>query len=398
MNNIVDIVKNTDGSTLVLFDELGAGTDPTEGAALAISILEDVAAKGAKTIATTHYTELKKYALSKQGVENASMEFNVDTLSPTYRLSIGTPGKSNAFEISQKLGLPLEIIGKARTLIGRGDIQFEEVLSAIEADKKHAEAERDEAIMLNLEIKRQKEELDRKQAKFEEQKEKLLEKARDEARDIIEEAALISSEVQKELKELTKVDNFGERTARFNESRKKLKDADGKYRSKMKTVSNTNPASADELKKGSRVKIVTLDQNGEVLSLPDEKGDLLVQAGVLKVNVNIADLMVIQDGQSEKKKDKHAKYGALYRQKSQNISISLNVQGENLDNAIMDVDKYLDDAFIAGLQKVTIIHGRGEGILREGLHNMFKTHKHVKKFSKGSYNEGGDGVTVVELK
>ena len=398
MNNIVDIVKNTDVNTLALFDELGAGTDPTEGAALAISILESVSAKGAKTIATTHYTELKKYAISKQSVENASMEFDVDTLSPTYKLSIGIPGKSNAFEISQKLGLPPDIIEKARTLIGRGDIQFEEVISAIEADKKHAEAERDEAVMLNLEIKRQKEELDRRQAKFEEQKEKLLEKARDEARDIIEDARLISAEVQKELKELSKVGSLGERTNLLNENRKKLKEADGKYRSKIKPVSNTNPANANELKLGSRVKIVTLDQNGEVLTLPDEKGDLMIQIGMLKANVNISDLMMIHDGESKKKKEKHSRYGTLYKQKAQSISISLNVQGQNLDNAMMDVDKYLDDAFIAGLQKVTIIHGRGEGILKEGLHNMFKTHKHVKKFNRGSYNEGGDGVTIVELK
>ena len=398
MNNIVDIVKNTDANTLVLFDELGAGTDPTEGAALAIAILEDVAAKGARTIATTHYTELKKYAISKQGVENASMEFNVETLSPTYKLSIGIPGKSNAFEISQKLGLPGAIIEKSKTLIGSGEIQFEEVISALEADKKYAEAERDEAIMLNLEIKRQKEELDRRQAKFEEQKEKMLQKARDEARDIIEEAKLISTEVQKELKELNKIESLGERTNLLNENRKKLKDADGKYRSKMKPVSNTNPAHANEVKLGSKVKVVTLDQNGEVLSLPDEKGDLMVRIGMIKANVNLSDLMMIHDGVSKKKKEQYPKYGTLYRQKSQSVSISLNVQGENLDNAMMDVDKYLDDAFMAGLEKVTIIHGRGEGILREGLHNMFKTHKHVKKFYRGSYNEGGDGVTIVELK
>ena len=397
MNNIVGIVENTDSSTLVLLDELGAGTDPTEGAALAISILEDLMGKGAKTIATTHYTELKKYAISKHGVENASMEFDVGTLSPTFRLFIGIPGKSNAFEISQKLGLPVGIIEKAKTLLGRGDIQFEEIISAIEADRKHAEAERDEAVLLALEAKRQKEELGKKRAKFEEQKEKLLESARDEARGMIEEARELAAEVQKELKELTKVENRGERLKLLDENRKKLKDAAGKYRKKLKPAANANPASAEELTPGCRVKVVALDQEGEVLTLPDDKGDMMVRMGMLKVNVNIADIGIVADADGSQNKEKHAKYGGMYRQKAQSVSISLNVQGENLDNARMDVDKYLDDAFMAGLETVTIIHGRGEGILREGLHSMFKTHKHVKKFRKGTFSEGGDGVTVVEL-
>ena len=398
MNNIVGIVRDADANTLALFDELGAGTDPTEGAALAISILEDVSAKGAKTIATTHYTELKKYAISKQSVENASMEFNVETLNPTYKLSIGVPGKSNAFEISQKLGLPLEIIEKAKLLLGDGDIRFEEVVSAIEEDKKRAEAERDEAIMLNLEMKRLKDELERKQSKFEEQKEKLLEKARAEAAELIEEARLVSAEVQKELKEINKIESLGERTNILNETKRKLKETSEKYRSQQKPILNENPVKLDEIKQGSRVKVVTLDQNGEVLSMPDEKGDLMVGIGALKVKANISDLMMITDGQSKKPKEKFSKYGSLYRQKSQSISISINVQGQNLDNAIMDVDKYLDDAFMAGLQKVTIIHGRGEWILRDGIHEMLKKHRHVKKFGKGTYNEGGDGVTIVELK
>ena len=398
MNNIVGIVNETDFNTLVLFDELGAGTDPTEGAALAISILEDVASKGAKTIATTHYTELKKYAISKQGVENASMEFNVETLNPTYKLSIGVPGKSNAFEISQKLGLPMDIIEKARHLIGAGDIRFEEVVSAIEDDKKLAEAERDEAIMLNLEMKRLKEEFDIKQRKFEQQKEKLLEKAKAEAAEILEEAKLVSLEVQKELREIHKNENFGERLTLLNESKQKLKETSNKYKNVIKPVENENPAKANEIKIGSLVKVVTLDQNGEVLSLPDEKGELMVGIGPLKVKANLVDIMVIHDGVTKAKKEKLSKYGGLYRQKAQTVSISLNVQGQILDDAKMDVDKYLDDAFMAGLQKVTIIHGRGEWILRDGIHEMLKKHKHVKKFGRGTYNEGGDGVTIVELK
>lgn len=398
MNNIVDIVTGADANTLVLLDELGAGTDPTEGAALAISILEELEAKGARAIATTHYTELKKYAISKHGVENASMEFDIDTLSPTYKLSIGIPGKSNAFEISRKLGLPSHIIEKARTLLSRGDIQFEEIISAIEADKKYAEAKRDEAVMLALEAKKQREELDKQIAKFDEQHADMMEKARDEARGIIEEAREFASAIQKEMQDLVKVESHGERTKLLSESRKKLKDADRKYHSKQKVPLNTSPVDIDELKPGKKVKIITLDQIGEVISLPDDKGDLIVQIGFLKANVNVSDLASATSGEGTDKKDKNRKHAGMYMQKAKSVSISLNVQGENLDNAVMDVDKYLDDAFIAGLERVTIIHGRGEGILREGLHSMFRSHKHVKKFRKGLYSEGGDGVTVVELK
>jgi len=397
MGNIVDIVGNTDSNTLVLLDELGAGTDPTEGAALAIAVLEALSEKGARTIATTHYTELKKYAISKHGVENASMEFDVETLSPTYKLSIGIPGKSNAFEISRKLGLPSGMIDVARALIDRGDIEFEEIISAIEADRKHAEAERDEAVMLTLDIKRKQEEFDKKQAKFEGEKARLLEKAADEAREIIEEARSVSEEVQRELRELAMIESMGERGRRLSESKKKLKAAESRLRGGARPVENINPVSKGELKPGSAVKVVSLGQIGEALSLPDEKGDLMVRLGRIKVNVNISDLTAATGGESEKKEN-HAKYGSMYRQKAQGISISINVQGENLDSAAMDVDKYLDDAFMAGLQSVTIIHGRGEGILRQGLHDMFKSHRHVKKFRKGTYGEGGDGVTIVELK
>jgi len=398
MKNIVDIVDNADPDTLVLLDELGAGTDPTEGAALAIAILEDLAEKGAKTIATTHYAELKKYAVSKHGVENASMEFDVETLSPTFKLSIGLPGKSNAFEISRKLGLPSKIIDTARSLIDRGDMQFEDVVSAIEAERKAAEAERDEAVLLKLEIKRQSEELAKEKTKFEEQREKLLDKARSEASGIIEEAKEISVEVQKELREISAMESGGERGRRLSDSRKKLKEAEGKYRRGQERIANENPANAEDITLGCTVKLVALDQKGQVATLPDEKGDVMVQVGMLKVNVNVSDLMIIAGGDSKSEKANQGKYGNLYRQKAGSISISLNVQGENLDSATMDVDKYLDDAYMAGLQRVTIIHGRGEGVLREGLHAMFKTHKHVDKFRKGTYGEGGDGVTVVELK
>lgn len=397
MINIVDIVENSNNNTLVLLDELGAGTDPTEGAALAISILQYLYRKGAKTIATTHYTELKKYAISTHGVENASMEFDVETLSPTYKLSIGVPGRSNAFEISKKLGLNNNIIENARGLLERGDIEFEDVISSIEKDKKAAEEERDEAISLNLEMKKKKEQFDHDRIKLEEQKTKIISKAKEEARDMIKEAKEFADQVQKDLRELDKNQDPGTRNRQYEETKKRIREFSDKYREKIVVEDNPNPVKAYELKIGDRVKVLSLDQKGNIISLPDDRNEVQVQVGLLKINVNLDNISKIQDG-TEKKDNKKSKYGALYRSKAQVVTSSINVRGRLLDDAVMDVDKYLDDAYIAGLKEVTIIHGRGEGILREGLHQMFKAHKHVVKYRKGVYSEGGDGVTIVQLK
>jgi len=399
MVNIVDIVKEADDKSLILFDELGAGTDPTEGAALAIAILESVAAAGASSISTTHYTELKKYAISTQGVENASMEFNVETLSPTYRLMIGVPGKSNAFEIAYKLGISGEITDRARNLLQAGDIAFEDVITAMEEDKRKAEEERDEAIMINIEMKRQKEELDKKIKKFEERKEKEIERAKEEAREIIKEAKMVSDEVKEELKALAKLESMGERNVKFDKGRKRLREIEKKNQTAMKRESNQQPIDPSKIAVGDRVKILTLDQNGEIITLPDDKGNLQVQVGIMKIGVKITDLMMIDQKPAAKKvKPKKSSYGSLYKSKAQNISISTDVRGKNLDDAIMDVEKYIDDAFISGLNEVTVIHGRGEGILKKGIHDMLKRHKNVKSFRSGALSEGGDGVTVIKMK
>lgn len=403
MTNIVSIVENAGEGSLVLVDELGAGTDPTEGAALAISILESLYRKGAMTIATTHYTELKKYAISTDGVENASMEFDVDTLSPTYRLAIGIPGKSNAFEISRKLGLSDDIIERSRMLLDGGDIQFEDVISALEADKKAAEEERDEAIMLNIAMKKQKEELDKKTRELEEKKVEILNKAKAEARQILDEAKTVSKEVQQELKELAKIESLGQRNKKFDENRKRIKDVAGKYREKIIKEVNDNPVSPEDLKLGDRVKVLSMGgQKGDIIGLPDSKGEIQVQLGIMKIKVKLDDVMLIEGGaldtNRQKKVKKASSYGSMYKSKAQNISISLDVRGKILDDAVMDVDKYLDDAYMAGLNEVTIIHGRGEGILKRGLQDMMRHHKHVKGFRKGGFNEGGDGVTVVTIK
>lgn len=397
MTNIVDIVQEADKESLVLLDELGAGTDPTEGAALAIAILERLYSMGAYSVSTTHYTELKKYAISTDGVENASMEFDVETLSSTYRLIIGVPGKSNAFEISRKLGLSREITDRARELLQEGDIAFEDVISALEEDKRIAEEERDEAILINIEMKRQKEDLEKRAIKFEEQKEKEILRAKEKAREIINEAKEVSKEVQEELKALARLESMGERTAGFDRNRRRLREIEKKNRNTIKRETNDNPVDPASLSLGDRVKILTLNQNGEIISLPDEKGLLQVQVGIMKIGVNVSDIMLIDNGKPKKKK-KASGYGKLYKKKAQTVSMSVDVRGKNMDDAVMDVEKYIDDAFISGLKEVTVIHGRGEGILRKGIRDMLKRNKNVDGFRSGGFNEGGDGVTIVNLK
>ncbi len=398
MNNIVNIVDRAGPGCLVLLDELGAGTDPTEGAALAIAVLEKLRANGALIFATTHYTELKKYAISTAGVQNASMEFDVETLSPTYRLTIGIPGKSNAFEISRKLGLSESIIDKARELLEGRDIEFEDVIAALEDDRKRAEEERDQAIALNIAMKKQKQELEQREAEIKQKKSEILAKAREEAREIVREARDTTREVQKELRELNRIDSIAERNKVFDEGRRKLRNLEGRYREKTVKQVNNKPVKASDLKTGNRVKVLSLDQNGEIMTLPDDKGNMTVQMGILKATVNIKDIMLIDEVKKQKASPKQRNYSSMYQAKAMNMSTTINVRGQNLDDAVMNVDKYLDDAFMAGLKEVTVIHGRGEGILRTGLQQMMKRHKHVKAFRKGAYNEGGDGVTIVQLK
>jgi DNA mismatch repair protein MutS2 len=396
MKNIVNIVEESNEKTLVLLDELGAGTDPTEGAALGIAILKDLNQKGATVLATTHYTELKKYAISTKGVENASMEFDIETLSPTYKLILGIPGKSNAFEISEKLGLSKSIIDLARSLLDGNALEFEEVISALEADKKAAAALKEEALVINLSMRKEKEELKAAERKLSLEKERLLQEAKAEARELVAEAKESALQITKELKELAREESLGQRTQKIQDVKSNLKKLENRYRDTLVTKDNPNPLRQDEIEKGQRVRVLSLDQIGEVLSLPDDKGELFIQVGRLKVNSRLSDIIPIEENRIRKKTSRGSGTSS-YIGKPKTCSMSVNVQGENLDSALMDVDKYLDDAYMAGLKKVTVIHGRGEGILRQGLHDMFKKHKHVTSFQRGSYNEGGDGVTIVTL-
>ena len=403
MKNIVEIVRDADEGSLILLDELGGGTDPTEGAMLAIAILEKLYDKGAITAATTHYTELKKYALSKEGVENASMKFDIETLSPTFKLSIGVPGRSNAFAISEKLGLESDITDKAKKMMDNGDLKFEEVITALEDDRRIAEEERDEAIMLNVVMKKKKEELDKKIKRFEEKKEKIISEAKQEARSIIKDSQDTAKEVQTELRELSKIENIGERNKLFDEGRKRLRDKAGQYKEKIIREVNNNPVAPEDLRLGDRVKLLTLNQKGELVGLPDDNGKIQVQVGSIKINSKINDIILIEGGvmdtnRPKKRKIRGHSYGKMFKEKAQNISSQIDVRGKNLDDALMEAEKYIDDVSMAGIEEVVIIHGRGEGILREGIRNMLKKHSNIKSFSSGGYYDGGEGVTIVKMK
>ena len=399
MTNIVAIMKKADENSLVLLDELGAGTDPQEGASLAIAILEEIMQKGAMCLATTHYTELKKFAIETAGVQNASMEFDIETLSPTYHLILGLPGKSNAFEISRKLGLEEAIIGRARTLLTSGELEFENVLQSIEEDRKAAQEQREEALLIGLAMKKKQEELDAAKAKFEARKEKLIENAKEEALKIIHEAEECRTDVQAKLKDLDLMDSMAERNARLLESKRQLENAKGRYREKIAVPENYKPVTADMLKVVDLVKVLSLGQNGTILSLPDGKGEISVQVGNLKVNAALKNIMLLSQGtKKQPEKLPKTKYASLYKDKARNVSLSINVRGKMLEEALAEVDKYIDDAFMAKLEKVTIIHGRGEGILRRGIQEMLSKNKHIKEFRDGHFNEGGNGVTVVSLK
>ena len=406
MRNTVEYVSKARKGTLVLLDELGAGTDPTEGAALAIAILETLYENGATTVATTHYNELKKYAISTAGVENASMEFDVETLSPTYRLSIGVPGKSNAFEISRKLGLPDKVIDRANLLIEHGDMKFEDVLSKIEKDKKKAEDERLAAEAAASEIARKEAALDRRLMLLDKHEKQVLAEAKEQARGIIKEAKDTASEVQKELRNLSKVGSLGERNKKLEENKRRLGESLNRYSDGIIKEVNDKPILISDIKIGDKVKVLTLDQTGEIIGPPDEGGKLQVKVGPMKIFISVEDLMLVQGGPEGVNLPKQSKYAgrtakpssSLYRQKAMNISSSVNVVGKNLDDASEAVSKYLDDCYVGGLKEATIIHGRGAGILQSGLRQMLSKMSTVDSYRKGKFDEGGDGVTVVRFK
>ncbi|MDR5659614.1 endonuclease MutS2 [Serpentinicella sp. ANB-PHB4] len=393
MTNIVSIIENVTDDSLVLFDELGAGTDPTEGAALAMAILNYLKDKNITVVATTHYSELKQYALTHEGVENASVEFDVKTLEPTYKLLIGVPGKSNAFEISQKLGLSIELIDSARRLLTSESIQFEELLQSIERNKQISEQERLESNRLKLEAEQQYEKYLAQKDKLEKTKDKIVRDAKQEAYKLIKEAKQEAEQIISNLRNL-KLD-YEEKE--FN---RQLETAKSKLNKKLKEhehseqIFNTpNTKVPKKLKSGETVKILSLNQTGYVIDPANKNNEVLVQVGIMKMNIPISDL---QRDNSEKDIKKTG-VGKILRTKNQ-IKSEVDVRGKDLEEALLEVDKYLDDVYIAGLNEVTIIHGVGTGILKAGIKQMLKSHKHIKAYREGKYGEGGHGVTVVEIK
>ena len=400
MKNIVSIIDKASYDSLVLVDELGAGTDPTEGAALAIAILERFYDSGALTMATTHYNELKKYALATSGVENAAMEFDVETLTPTYRLLIGVPGKSNAFEISKKLGLSESVIERASEHIKHGDMEFESVISSIEDDKRKAAADRLDAESMRAEIEERLKKLEEKEKAISEKRADIIAEAKREARELLRETKSAVKDVQKDLRRLQKSGaHTNLNTGALEKSRRKINEAEDLVSEKVVKQVNSEPVSADTLKIGDRVKLITIGQNGTILSLPDEKGNLMINIGALKVKARLQDLMLINEGKDRKPQAKSSsKYGSLLRSKSSSVSASINVMGKNLEDALADVEKYLDDVYMAGLDMVSIIHGRGGGILKDGIRQMLKRKKYVDSYGAASYNDGGEGVTIVRMK
>lgn len=400
MKNIVSIIDKASYDSLVLVDELGAGTDPTEGAALAIAILERFYDSGALTMATTHYNELKKYALATSGVENAAMEFDVETLTPTYRLLIGVPGKSNAFEISKKLGLSESVIERASEHIKHGDMEFENVISSIEDDKRKAAADRLDAESMRAEIEERLKKLEEKEKAISEKRADIIAEAKREARELLRETKSAVKDVQKDLRRLQKSGaHTNLNTGALEKSRRKINESEDLVSEKVVKQVNSEPVSADTLKIGDRVKLLTIGQNGTILSLPDEKGNLMINIGALKVKARLQDLMLINEGKDRKPQAKSSsKYGSLLRSKSSSVSASINVMGKNLEDALADVEKYLDDVYMAGLDMVSIIHGRGGGILKDGIRQMLKRKKYVDSYGAASYNDGGEGVTVVRMK
>ncbi|MFQ4178985.1 endonuclease MutS2 [Clostridioides difficile] len=397
MTNIVSILQNVTTDSLVIFDELGAGTDPVEGAALAIAVLEDINSVGAKCIATTHYSELKNYALTKSGVENAAVEFDIETLSPTYKLLIGVPGKSNAFEISRKLGLSDYVISRAKEYINTENIALEDVLQNVEKNRIKAVEDREEAERLKEEIERLKVEYDEKLEKLVSQRDKMIEKAKSEAFSIIRQAKEEVDIIIKELRSLEQERASKEKNRKIEELRKELTSSMGSLQPTVKSmiVPKVSNKEIKDLKPGEEVKVITLNQNGSVVSVDKKRKEAVVQIGIMKMTLPFKSL---QKTHKDVSTNVTKSTRNIIRSKSGSVKNEVDLRGLNLEEAIMEVEKYLDDAYVAGLESVTVIHGIGTGVLKAGLQDILRRNRHVKSQRGGQYGEGGAGVTIVKLK
>ncbi|WP_055667609.1 endonuclease MutS2 [Desnuesiella massiliensis] len=394
MTNIVDIMDKADHNSLVLFDELGAGTDPTEGAALAVSILETLRKRNCKIVATTHYSELKAYALKTSGVENASVEFDVETLRPTYRLLIGIPGKSNAFEISRRLGLSDEVIENSKSLISSDTLKFEDLIQSLQDKSIKAEKDARAAEVLKLEMENLKEKYEEKLYNLNKARENTLYEARREAKSIIKDAKEEADDILKNMRELEKLGYSSEARQQLEEHRKTLKEKLDKSSEGQTFVKQNKSDEIKTVKLGMELFLPSLNQKVIVLTLPDNKGELQVQAGIMKINVKLKDLANTSESTKESRKASKREVKLNLR----SVATSIDLRGMDSEEAWYNVDKYLDEAYLGGLKEVSIIHGKGTGVLRKSIADMLKSHPHVKTFRLGAYGEGGNGVTVVELR
>ena len=397
MTSIVSILAHADADSLCLFDELGAGTDPTEGAALAIAILNFLHDRGIRTMATTHYSELKIYALSTPFVENACCEFDVESLRPTYRLLLGIPGKSNAFAISKKLGLSDEIIEAAKEQIDEQDVNFEDVISDLEASRITIEKEQREIEAYKKEIETLKKRLQEKNEKIDQARDKILREANEKAREILQDAKNVADESIRVFQKA----GPGASMKDLEKTREKLRGKIDEKNSKLSIPKKEAPKTRlkpEQLKKGDLVKVVSMGLKGTVSSLPDAKGNLFVQCGILRTNVNVQDLVRLEEPSVTAPNMKRTGTGKLRMSKSISVSPEINLLGKTVDEAIPLLDKYLDDAYLAHLKSVRVVHGKGTGALRNAVQQHLKRVKYIKSYRLGEYGEGDAGVTIVEFK
>ena len=397
MTNVVSFLEKADYKSLVLFDELGAGTDPTEGAALAIAILSTLHKRQVRTMATTHYSELKMFALSTPGVENGSCEFSVETLSPTYRLLIGVPGKSNAFAISSKLGLPEYIIKKAKEQLTEEAESFEDVITNLEQSRVTLEKEQEEIARYKKEIATLKAALESKQEKLDARKEKIIQQANENAKRILQEAKDYADETMRKFHKFGKESISAKDMEQEREKlRKKMAQAENKTAIKpAKKNTNLKP---EDLHLGDTVRILSLNLKGTVSTKPDSRGNLFVQAGIIRTKVNFTDLELIDEPVITGPSLSKTGAGKIKMSKSASVSTEINLLGKTVDEAIAELDKYLDDAYLAHMPSVRVVHGKGTGALRNGVHKFLKKQRHVKSFRLGEFGEGDAGVTIVEFK
>ena len=399
MKSIVHILKHADADSLCLFDELGAGTDPTEGAALAIAILNYLHDRGIRTMATTHYSELKIYALSTSFVENACCEFSVETLQPTYRLLIGIPGKSNAFAISSKLGLSDEIINAAREQIGNEDKSFEDVISDLEQSRITIEKEQREIAEYKERIRTLQEQLQQKNEKLDQAKDRILREANEKAKEILQEAKDVADET---IRDFNKA-GAGTDIRELEKKRQKVRDKINEKNERLSLGANKKQPEKKtldpkKLKKGDTVKIVSMGLKGTVSTLPDAKGALFVQCGIMRTQTNVRDLVLIDEATVTTPTVQRTGAGKIKMSKTLSVSTEINLLGKTVDEALPALDKYLDDAYLAHLPSVRVVHGKGTGAIRSAIHNHLKRLKYVREFRLGEYGEGDAGVTIVTFK